>query len=122
SSIGILSTMLVSIVERTREIGLRRSLGASRMSVLRQILIESIIISFIGGILGIIIAFFTVKPIINELLLKVFFFGSIGIKANLSLYSALISLFSVVIIGILAGFYPGIQASRLTPVDAIKEG
>ena len=92
------------------------------MSVLRQILIESIIISFIGGILGIIIAFFTVKPIINELLLKVFFFGSIGIKANLSLYSALISLFSVVIIGILAGFYPGIQASRLTPVDAIKEG
>ncbi len=122
SSIGILSMMMVSIIERTREIGLRRAIGASRLSIMGQILSESVFISFVGGLFGIILATLSVKPIINELIIKGLFQQFIGLEANISLYPILISLGSIVFVGLITGLYPGIRASRLAPVDAIREG
>ncbi len=121
SSIGILSIMLVSIVERTREIGLRRSLGASRIQILGQILAESVMLSFVGGILGIGLAFILVKPIMNELIATTSFLRFLGIEAQISFYPILIALGSIVLIGLMAGLYPGFQASRIIPVEAIRE-
>ncbi|MCG8515025.1 MAG: ABC transporter permease [Halanaerobiales bacterium] len=121
SSIGILSMMLVSIVERTREIGLRRSLGASRLQILGQILAESVMLSFVGGLLGIGLAFILVKPIMNELISTTSFLRFLGIEAQIFFYPILISLGSIVLIGLMAGLYPGFQASRIIPVEAIRE-
>lgn len=122
SAMGILSMMLVSIVERTREIGLRRALGANRLSIAVQIISEAVVISVLGGILGIIIAWICVKPVVNELLLKGFFQQFIGADAGMSLPAVGLALLSVIVVGFSAGLYPGIRASRLVPVEAIREG
>lgn len=121
SFIGILSMMLVSIVERTREIGLRRALGATRSSILWQIISESIMISFMGGIIGIILSCFCIKPIVNDLIIDKLFNYFNNLTATLSLYPVLISLGGVIVVGAVAGLYPGIQAARLSPVEAIQE-
>ena len=121
SSIGILSMMLVSIVERTREVGLRRSLGASRLQILGQILAESVMLTFLGGVLGIGLSFILVKPITNDFISNNSLIRNLGIEAQISFYPILTSLGSIILIGILAGLYPGFQASRILPVEAIRE-
>lgn len=121
SSIGILSMMLVSIVERTREVGLRRSLGASRLQIMGQILTESVMLSFIGGLLGTCLSFILVKPIMNDFISTTTFFRYLDVQAKISLYPVLISLGSILIVGVLAGLYPGFQAARIMPVEAIRE-
>ncbi len=121
SSIGILSTMLVSVVERTREIGLRRSLGASRWNIVGQILAESMMLAFLGGLLGIVLAFIFIEPIINGLILKTIFQNLMGVSAVVSIYPILISMAGILFVGFVAGIYPGFQASRLMPVDALRE-
>lgn len=122
SSIGIVSIMLVSVVERTREIGLRRALGASRMSILGQILSESVFLAMGGGIIGLLIALAGIEPIINKLLIQGFFNSLMSISVHLSWRAVLVAMGSVVLVGLIAGLYPGIQASRLSPVEAVREG
>lgn len=121
SSIGVLSMMLVSIVERTREIGLRRALGATRLGIVGQVLSESVMISFLGGILGIFLAYLGIGPIIKDLIIKNLFQDFVTIDVHISLNGVLISLLSVVFVGLIAGLYPGIQASRLAPLEAVRE-
>lgn len=121
SSIGVLSMMLVSIVERTREIGLRRALGATRLSIVGQVLSESVMISFLGGILGIFLAYLGIGPIIKDLLMKNLFQNFVAVDVHISLNGVLVSLLSVVVVGLIAGLYPGIQASRLAPLEAVRE-
>lgn len=122
SSIGILSVMMVSIVERTREIGLRRALGASRISVVGQILSESVFLALAGGILGLILALIGIEPVINGMLFETFFGGYLGFKVYMSFGAVLVALGSVVLVGLIAGLYPGLQAARLSPVEAVREG
>lgn len=116
TSMGILSMMLVSIVERTREIGLRRALGASQLSIVGQIVSESIMISFIGGIFGVIIAILGFEWLANEL-----FVSHWATAANLTIYPVLVALGTVVLIGLVVGLYPGVRAAGFVPVDAIRE-
>ena len=121
SSIGILSMMLVSIAERTREVGLRRSLGASRLQILGQLLAESVMLTFFGGVLGIGLSFILVKPITNDFISNNSLIRNLGIEAQISFYPILISLGSMILIGLLAGLYPGFQAAQILPVEAIRE-
>lgn len=122
SAMGIVSMMLVSIVERTREIGLRRALGANRWSIVGQVISEAMMVSLIGGFLGIMMAWICVKPLVNELLLKGFFQQFLGSNAKMSWPAVGFALLSVILVGLVAGLYPGIRASRLVPVEAIREG
>jgi len=108
--IGIMNIMYVSVTERTREIGLRMSIGAKGKDILSQFLIEAIIISFTGGIIGIIIgvgASFLIKFIISW-------------PISIQPYSVFLSFLVCTVTGIFFGWYPAKKASQLDPIDALR--
>ncbi len=108
--IGIMNIMLVTVRERTREIGVRKALGARRSQILIQFLIEAVIITTLGGILGLLVSYL----------------GTIAISyltdftVTLGWNAVVLSLVFSVSIGIIFGIYPASQASKLEPVDALR--
>lgn len=108
--IGIMNIMLVSVTERTREIGLRKSVGARRNDILMQFLAESVVVSVIGGVLGIFLAWGVTG------LLASFLSWPMTIAFN----AVLISFGFSVLIGIIFGIYPAKKASDLHPIDALR--
>lgn len=121
SAIGILSIMLVSVVERTKEIGLRKALGASQGVIVRQVLNESLVFSILGALLGLTAAFFTAEGLLSQLVQEITYpkLPSIG---GLHPVASLISLGIAVVMGQLFGFYPALQAAKMPPVDALRDG
>jgi putative ABC transport system permease protein len=109
--IGVMNIMLVSVGERTKEIGIRMALGARTNIILRQFLSESIILCILGGILGIGVGCLMPYIISN-------FTGWIVIISPISIILAIVAIFCV---GIIFGFYPAHTASRLNPVEALVE-
>ncbi len=109
--IGIMNIMLVTVTERTREIGLRMAIGSTATDIQNQFIIESIVICLLGGILGIIFGI-SASMIIGKIL---------GWPIFISIKSILLSLFSSTLIGLFFGFYPAYQASQLNPVEALFE-
>ena len=109
--IGIMNIMLVTVTERTREIGIRRAIGAERKSIVIQFLIEAAMICGIGGIIGIAIGFLG-TAVASKLIVKMVLLPS-------PLITIFAFLFSVVL-GILFGMFPAIKASKLQPVVALR--
>ena len=109
--IGIMNIMLVTVTERTREIGIRRAIGAERSSIVTQFLIEAAMICGMGGIIGIAIGTVGTR-IAGKLLIKIDIWPSIGITLGAFLLS--------VALGILFGIYPAAKASKLQPVEALR--
>ena len=108
--IGIMNIMLAGILERTREIGVRRAVGARRVDIVRQFLIEATLISIVGGLMGI-----------------VFGFGMSRVIALLAGWSTIVTLFSILLaflvsvsVGLIFGTYPAVKAARLDPAEAIR--
>jgi len=108
--IGIMNIMLVSVTERTREIGLRKAVGATRGDILSQFLVESVVISVIGGLFGVALAW-----LITIGLAKV-----AGWNASISASSVLLACFFSMGVGIVFGIYPARKASLLAPIDALR--
>ncbi|QFF98411.1 ABC transporter permease [Psychrobacillus glaciei] len=108
--IGIMNMMLVSVTERTTEIGLRKALGAEPKKIQQQFLLESIFLSLIGGILG-----FLVGSFIAFVVCMV-----IGVSFSLSISTVLLAVGFSAGIGIIFGFAPARKASRLNPIDALR--
>lgn len=108
--IGIMNIMLVSVTERTREIGIRKAIGAKRGDIMRQFLIESITLSLMGGILGIIVGIGSASLVGNM------FDMSTAITLSPILYSFLSSM----AVGIIFGVYPARKAAMLKPIDALR--
>jgi putative ABC transport system permease protein len=109
--IGIMNIMLVSVTERTREIGIRKAVGAKRRDILLQFLIEAMILSLIGGLVGILIGTS----------------GTIGVtmavedlKLHLSASTILMATGFSTAVGLFFGIYPAVRASRLNPIDALR--
>jgi len=109
--IGIMNIMLVSVTERTREIGIRKAVGAKRRDILLQFLIEAMILSLIGGLVGILIGAS----------------GTIGVtmavedlKLHLSASTILMATGFSTAVGLFFGIYPAVRASRLNPIDALR--
>jgi macrolide transport system ATP-binding/permease protein len=122
--IGIMNIMLVSVTERTREIGIRKAVGAKRWDVLVQFLIESMVLAFAGGVIGIILGV-TFANTIGNLMVgagafgpRRFFGGEGGSVVTLS--SILLAFGFAVTVGIFFGMYPANKASRLDPVEALR--
>jgi putative ABC transport system permease protein len=107
--IGVMNIMLVTVSERTREIGIRKALGAPRLAISGQFIIEATILSVLGGLLGIACAF-----ILSN------FISIQGTKPVITFSSVLLALGVSVAIGIFFGGYPAIRASALKPVDALR--
>lgn len=106
--IGVANIMLVSVTERTKEIGLRKALGAKRSDILNQFLFEAVILSLTGGIIGIILG-------IGASLLVAKFFYSI-----VTPWSIVLAFFFSIGVGVLFGTAPAIKASKLSPIEAIR--
>jgi putative ABC transport system permease protein len=117
--IGIMNIMLVSVTERTREIGIRKAIGARRGDILRQFLIESMTISLLGGGLGIALGIAGAKLIPKLPLWKAMSAGSEW-KSVVSPESILVSFAFSCAVGIFFGLYPALKASRLNPVEALR--
>lgn len=113
AGIGIMNIMLVSVTERTKEIGVRKSLGAKPKDILRQFLLEAIVLCNVGGIIGVMLGFA---------------FGNVLVKGGISssfesavpMQWAVIGLLFCTIIGVGFGMLPAIKASRLNPIDALR--
>ena len=116
--IGIMNIMLVTVTERTREIGIRKAIGASRKDVLSQFLIEATSLSVIGGVFGILLGvglgFFVSKGLASALK------TSKAIESVVSLKSILLATGFSAAVGIFFGIYPANKASRLDPVEALR--
>jgi putative ABC transport system permease protein len=110
AGIGIMNIMLVAVTERTREIGIRKALGARRASILGQFLLEAVILCNIGGLVGVVVGFGLGN------LVTVF----THFQASVPMEWAVIGLLFCSAVGISFGLLPAIRASRLHPIDALR--
>jgi putative ABC transport system permease protein len=108
--IGIMNIMLAAILERTREIGVRRAVGATQKDIIRQFVIEAVLISFAGGLLGVVLGFG-----MSELIA---WFA--GWSTVVTLPSILLAFIVSISVGLVFGIYPAMKAARLDPVEAIR--
>ncbi len=108
--IGIMNIMLVSVTERTREIGIRLALGATEREVLIQFLVEAVVLSSCGGLVGIALA--TVASLVLSRLMQVPYIFNPGINIISFMFSAAI--------GVIFGYFPAQKAARLNPIDALR--
>ncbi len=121
AGIGIMNIMLVSVTERTREIGIRKAVGAKRHHILIQFLLEATTISLVGGIIGIGAGYLSAEYAFSGL--EVNQMGGLQqapiepiVSANIVLLSFLVA----IVVGVIAGTYPAIRASRLNPIEALR--
>jgi putative ABC transport system permease protein len=121
--IGVMNIMLVSVTERTREIGVRKALGAKRRHILLQFLLEALVITFLGGLLGIILSYLLVtfaghRPFLAELLedptrqtdIHLILSGDVVLTATSIL----------MLVGILSGLWPALRASKTDPIESLR--
>jgi len=108
--IGIMNIMLAAILERTREIGVRRAIGARRWDIIRQFVIEATLISFAGGLLGVVVGF-AMSQLIAWLA---------GWSTVVTISSILLAFVVSISVGLIFGIYPAVKAARLDPVEAIR--
>jgi putative ABC transport system permease protein len=108
--IGIMNIMLAAILERTREIGVRRAIGARRWDIIRQFVIEATLISFAGGLLGVVLGF-AMSQLIAWLA---------GWSTVVTIESILLAFLVSISVGLIFGIYPAVKAARLDPVEAIR--
>lgn len=109
SGIGIMNVMFVTVKERTKEIGTLKAIGAKKKEILGQFLSEAVVISFVGGILGVMIGFVAL-PIL----------AYFQLPALASVKGVLLALLFSVVTGIFFGFYPALKAADLNPIDALR--
>jgi putative ABC transport system permease protein len=106
--IGIMNIMLVTVTERTREIGIRKAIGAPRRAILGQFLIEAVLLSLIGGIAGVIVGLVGTR------------FRIVGVQPVVAPTSIILAFVVAVAVGVFFGFYPASRAASLRPVDALR--
>ncbi len=110
AGIGIMNIMLVSVTERTREIGLRRAIGARKRQILGQFLVEAVILSELGGLIGILLGV-TVPIWIGK---------ALHLPTAVPIWSVIIGIVFCSFVGILFGLWPAVRAANLDPVEALR--
>lgn len=106
--IGVMNIMLVTVAERTREIGIRKAIGAKRSDIMAQFVVESVLLSAFGGLLGVLVGIGGSR------------FTILGIHPQVATYSIFLAFGVAVATGLFFGLYPASRASRLLPVDALR--
>jgi len=108
--IGIMNIMFVSVSERTKEIGLRKALGANKNDILIQFLVEAIVVTILGGLIGLLLG----------VILAIILSSMLGLSLGISIQAILLALGVSVSIGVIFGIYPARKAAELTPIDALR--
>src|SRR5438093_2387608 len=108
--IGIMNIMLASVTERTREIGIRRALGAKKRDVVTQFLVETVLLSGIGGIIGVLLGM-TIPLVITQ---------TAGMKTIITFWSPFLAFTISGLVGIIFGLYPAFRAAQMDPVEALR--
>ncbi len=108
--IGIMNIMLVSVTERTREIGIRMAIGATERDILLQFLVEAVVLSLVGGLIGMLLGFITAQTVESVM----------NWTVRITLASIIISIGFAAAVGIFFGFYPAKKAAALNPIDALR--
>jgi putative ABC transport system permease protein len=106
--IGVMNIMLVSVTERTHEIGLRKALGAQRHDIRSQFMIEAVIVTLAGGLLGIVVGLLGTRHPLGE------------IPVEASMFAVVTAVIVSVVVGVLSGMYPAERAARMTPIEALR--
>jgi len=110
----VMNAMLMSVLERTREIGVLRALGWRRVRILRMIMTESLLLGIFGAIVGILVAFG-----LGDLLIRAPVMGDLlQLRWEIDIFYSAIGL--AISLGVLGGFYPAFRATRLQPVEALR--
>jgi putative ABC transport system permease protein len=107
--IGIMNIMLVSVTERTREIGIRMAVGGRKRDILFQFLTESMILSFMGGVIGIGMAFLACRIL-----------SMTGIPTTINPLIVTVSVIFAALVGAIFGYYPALKAAKLYPIEALR--
>ncbi|GIW81269.1 MAG: multidrug ABC transporter substrate-binding protein [Gemmatales bacterium] len=115
--VGIMNIMLVSVTERTREIGIRMAVGAKAKDILRQFLVEAVLLSSIGGVIG--VALGTAASVLAMMALNTLTNGTRW-PVVISFQAAVIAMVFAAAVGMFFGYYPALRASRLDPIDALR--
>ena len=110
-AIGIMNMMLVSVAERTREIGIRKAIGAREIHIIIQFLAESIMISFIGSMIGLIIGVGLAQGVGR---------GILGYNVPFSIWPVVLSVSVAVVVGLASGVMPAMKAAKLNPIDSLR--
>ena len=113
--IGIMNIMLVSVTERTREIGIRKAIGAKRRDILSQFILEAVILNLGGGVVGLLLGLVFAVALNGRRLI-----GPGPLQTGFSADIAIIAVAVSVAIGLLAGIYPALRAARMHPIDALR--
>ena len=119
--IGVVNTILMSVFERTSEIGVMKAIGASRLDIFKIIWVETTFICIFGGILGNIIALLGGKTI-EYILKQVLPYAPKGHLVIITPHTLLVSFFGALAMGLIAGLYPAFRASSMKPIEAIRKG
>jgi len=105
-----MNIMLASVTERTREIGIRRALGATRRDVVTQFLVESMMLSGAGGLIGVLLGI-TIPFVVSY---------AAGMKTIITLWSPVVAFTISALVGVLFGIYPAMRAAEMDPVEALR--
>lgn len=119
--IGVTNTILMSVFERTREIGVMKALGASAFDVFKIIWLETVLMCFLGGVLGIVLAFLG-SNVAEQIIRHILPYTPAGKIVYIKLPVLWLSLLATVVMGLVAGTYPALRASIMKPIEAIRSG
>ena len=108
--IGIMNIMLVSVTERTREIGIRKAIGARRADILSQFLLEALFLSLVGGLIGVGLGY-AGSSFISE---------QNGWRVDVAMETVALAFSFSAVVGVFFGFYPAFKASQLSPIEALR--